>query len=178
MERSRKNPAKKKAGKDKVLEEVKSIENRCNKEISTDLATNKVEYMNCKAKVFEGSDKAVSEGEYSAQKSTHAELNALAAYIEQESDFSTIEKIEITSPPCKSCAFVLELLGAIDKVQTTGKIHKMHTSAWIWPNPLKDIGTFDGTRWAELKGYFAGSGLSDQEILEEIINVVQRQSSN
>lgn len=175
--RVRRNPYAISEGKGKVLSDLESVASRCNKLMKTNLDAAAVDFMECNADVYEGSDTACATGSYTSSNSTHAEMNALASYIRGETDFETISKITITAPPCKSCAFVLELLGVIDKVKTTKAIYKHATGSWSFPDELKDTRTFDAGRWQTIRGYFKNSGLSDQEILEEMVKVVQSRSS-
>ena len=163
--------------KSSVLGRLDTIAGRCNPLMHTDLDAEEVDYMDCVARVYEGSDDPSSEGIYTSANSTHAEMNALATYIQTETDFETIDKIEITAPPCKSCAFVLHLLGVIDKVHTTKNIYKHYTGSWTWPQNLRDPSTFHLGRWNKIKGYFDKSGLSDTQILDEVIKVVQSRSA-
>jgi len=164
------------SGKNSVLGRLETIAGRCNPHMSTDLGAVEVDYMDCVAKIYEGGDDPSCEGQYNASTSTHAEMNALAAYIREETDFETISRITITAPPCKSCAFVLNLLGVIDKVRTTKSIYKHATGSWTWPAALRDPATFHPGRWNKIKGYFDKSGLSDGEILAEVVKVVQSRS--
>jgi deoxycytidylate deaminase len=176
--RSLRNPVKIAEGKSYVFAQLGTANSRCSSQMDRTLVNDgDGEFMSCNAEVYEGSDDAVSTGAYNSGTSTHAEMNALSAYIAQETDFETISRIVISSPPCKSCAFVLELLGAIDKVRTTGDVYKNATSSWEWPQALRDPRTFDGTRWRQITGKFANSGLSDAEILEAMVSVVKRQSA-
>jgi deoxycytidylate deaminase len=163
--------------KSSVLGRLDTIAGRCNPLMHTDLDAEEVDYMDCVARVYEGSDEPSSEGIYTSANSTHAEMNALATYIQTETDFETIDKIEITAPPCKSCAFVLHLLGVIDKVHTTKNIYKHYTGSWTWPQHLRDPSTFHLGRWNKIKGYFDKSGLSETQILDEVIKVVQTRSA-
>lgn len=173
-----KNPHKIKSGRQSVLSRLENVGVRCNDLIAKDLDKKAVNYMACNADVFEGSDTASASGHYTADSCVHAEMNALALYIRTETDFRTVDKIEISAPPCKSCGFVLELLGVIGKVKTTKQITKHATGSWKWPDKLKDPRTFDDAKWQIIKNYFSGSGLSDYEILEHTVNVVQSQSAN
>jgi len=175
--RSRRNPQIVKTGRSSILSDLNSVASRCNKLMNTKLDVPSVDYMDCNADVFEGSDDPSESGSYTSSNSTHAEMNALASYIRGETDFETISKITISAPPCKSCAFVLELLGVIGKVKTTKPIYKNATGSWNFPDDLKDIRLFDHGRWQTIRGYFNGSGLSDQEILQEMVNVVQSGSA-
>ena len=127
----------------------------------------------CNAYVYEGDDEATATGEYNSVACTHAEINALAAYIAEETNFQTISKIEITAPPCKCCAFVLELLGVLNKVRTTGDIYKNPTGSWVWHNALKDPRTFDGTEWNTIKTYFARANMTDDQILQTVVTTIQ-----
>jgi len=161
------------AGRAKIVRELDNIASISNNKMAVRVSAIAVEYMQCDAKVYEGSDDAVSAGSYTAQTATHAEMNALIEYIAQEIDYRTVSAIHISSPPCKSCAFVLELLGLTDKVITTGLVHKHFTSSWKWPDELKDVYAFDSTRWTLLKSYFADSGYSEQEILSAMVEIVQ-----
>lgn len=174
---SAKNPHKIKSGRGDVLMRLENVGDRCNKLMNTDLQKPTVSYMQCNADVFEGDDTPSAFGHYTASSCTHAEMNALAKYIRTETDFRTIETIQITAPPCKSCAFVLELLGVISKVKTTKKITKHATGSWFWCDELKDTRTFDQTKWQIIKNYFNGSGLTETEILAEVVNVVQTKAA-
>lgn len=176
--RVRRNPQKISSGRGSVLSDLNSVDSRCNKLMKTDLGALAVDYMDCSADIYEGSEVPSKSGSYTPSTSTHAEMNALASYIRGETDFETISKITITAPPCKSCAFVLELLGIISKVKTTKPIYKHATGSWSFPDDLKDTDLFDHGRWQTIRGYFKDSGLNDQEILAEMVNVVQSRSAN
>jgi len=149
----------------------------CNGSLNVDFGVPRASFMNCVAKIYkEGSDEVAGEGRYNAGTSTHAEMNALAAYLEENPDFRSIRRIEISAPPCKSCAFVLNLLGVVSKVHTTKKIYKHFTGSWTWPDELQDTTLFNLAAWNKVKGFFDKSGLSDQQILEAVVNVVRTQS--
>ncbi|MCD9185057.1 MAG: hypothetical protein LUM44_01380 [Pyrinomonadaceae bacterium] len=175
--RARRNPQKIRNGRSSILSDLNSVASRCNKLMKTNLEVPSVDFMDCDADVYEGSDDPSESGSYTSGNSTHAEMNALASYIRGETDFETISKITITAPPCKSCAFVLELLGIIGKVKTTKAIYKNATGSWSFPDDLKDTRLFDPGRWQTIRGYFKDSGLSDQEILDEMVAVIQSRSA-
>jgi deoxycytidylate deaminase len=126
----------------------------------------------CKAEVFEG-DTVSTSGEYDSNASIHAELNALVSYIGLKSDLSNISKIRITSPPCKSCAFVLKLLGLLDKVQTTKQIYKEHTGSWVWPQALQNSQLFYAEQWKWVREQFDKTGIADEEIIPYMVAVIQ-----
>lgn len=175
---SRRNASKIRSGRDDILDLLNKVDSRCNVLFNKRLSGAPVDYMSCSSTVFEDSEgEAVVQGRYDFRNCIHAEMDALAQYISRESDFRTIEKIEITAPPCKSCAFVLELLGVISKVKSTGGIKKHFTGSWRWPEALKDTNTFDFAKWSFFKSKFINSGLSDSQILDEIVKVVQYKSA-
>jgi deoxycytidylate deaminase len=188
VQRRRVNVGKIKEGRMTVLSQLNTVGSRCNGSmdktlpkavvVDSDSGDGEISYMECKAKIWEGSDDPVAEGVYNSAYSIHAEMDALADYITQETDFLTIDRIEITAPPCKSCAFVLELLGVINKVKTTKGIYKHATSAWKWNPRLLDPDSFEQGRWTTIKNYFKDSGLSEQEILDEVVKIVESQSVN
>jgi hypothetical protein len=126
----------------------------------------------CKAEVFEG-DAISASGEYDSSASIHAELNALVSYISLKSNFSNISKIRITSPPCKSCAFVLKLLGLLDKVQTTKQIYKEHTGSWVWPQELQNSQLFSAEQWEWVQEQFEKTGIAGDDILPYMFAVIQ-----
>jgi hypothetical protein len=172
--RTVKNPTVISSGKGSILDQLNKVNLRCTT-MDTTLADTGVDFMECKAKIYAGAE-LKAEGEYNAGTSTHAEMNALAKYVGGGGTLSSITQIEITAPPCKSCGFVLELLGLIGKVKTTKDIYKHFTGSWNWPGALQNSLLFSD-RWGTLKTYFSGSGLSDPEILTAIVQVVRSQSS-
>lgn len=183
--RKRINRSKIMRAKEFVFDLLDSVDDRMNDDLHIKIDESKknekedaTDYMSCSARIYEGGENAVASGEYDSNSSIHAEMNALAEYIRQESDFITISRIEISSPPCKSCAFVLELLGVSDKVYTNGKIYKHATSAWAWPEQLKLLQTFDAKKWSRITNQFSGSGLDPEDMLKLVVQVVQNQSSN
>jgi deoxycytidylate deaminase len=173
--RVRRNPEKMAAGKEYVLLRLETVGTRCNPKLSTDLGDEEVGYMECKAKVYEG-ETLVGEGAYDSVTSTHAEMNALAAAMAAQGSLSKVTRIEITAPPCKSCAFVLELLTVIDKVVTTKGIYKHATGSWSWPAALQDDDDFSILQWYQIREHFSGSGLSDGEVRDAMVKVVRTQS--
>lgn len=173
------------AGKQSVLHDLENMQtggNRGMTIIATAAAAAAADavdvgFMECVATVFDNiENESSSTGQYNAVTSTHAEINALVDYIAAETDFTTIERINISSPPCKSCAFVLELLGLLPVVHTSGSIYKHYTGSWEWPEQLRDHLTFDPIRWNTVRGYFGGANLSDAQIVEEIVKVVKFRS--
>ncbi|CAM7500740.1 hypothetical protein OGY07_12895 [Citrobacter sp. Cs237] len=133
-------------------------------------------YMSCNAVIrIDGVTEAI-EGSYNAMTCTHAEMTALDNYFSSANKDKKINCIEISSPPCKSCAFVLELLGLIGVVKTTGDIYKHFTSSWKWPVSLQDKSIFDVSRWSTIKTYFNDSGLDEDEILKYVVDVVRTNS--
>jgi deoxycytidylate deaminase len=132
----------------------------------------------CKAEVYDAGMNPSATGQYDSFNSIHAELNALTSYIRHNNDFSNISKIRITSPPCKSCAFVLKLLGQLDKVYTTKQIYKEHTGSWVWPEELQKSDLFSATPWNWVKGRFAKTGVADdKEIIAYMVAVIQNKSA-
>lgn len=59
----------------------------------------------------------IYKGKFDSTISRHAEMNALFSH-NQQFRGQNIKAIEISSPPCPSCAVVLEVLGLSDKVYT------------------------------------------------------------
>lgn len=176
--RAHRNPMLVQQGRSKVLASLNTVDDRCNDDMDQTLAAPAVGFMQCNADVFDGGHAAAAQGTYNAQTCTHAEMNALAAYIGNHNDFGAVTSIEITSPPCKSCAFVLELLGLIDAVVTTGPISKHFTGSWRWPDALQNHNLFANARWHTVRGWFVGSGLTDAEVVERVVQVVRSKSSN
>ena len=177
--RVRVNQTKVREGKSEILSQLNNVEGRCNSKMTLDLTkSDEVGFMDCTADLYDAGSASLGSGSYNAGNSTHAEMNALAAYIVGKTDFTAVSKITISAPPCKSCAFVLELLGLIGKVQTTKNIYKHATGSWQWPDMLKTITAFDSTRWNTIKNKFAGSGWSEQDILNAVIDIVQTRPSS
>jgi len=131
----------------------------------------------CKAEIFDGGMTPSATGEYDSVHSIHAELNALTSYISRKSDFSNISKIRITSPPCKSCGFVLRLLGLLDKVHTTKQIYKEHTGSWVWPRELQGFQLFSAGQWNLVREQFEKTGVADQDIIPYMVAVIQNKSA-
>jgi deoxycytidylate deaminase len=175
--RLRLNPLKVGAGKSSVHLQVCTVETRCNDKLRKDLDGMDVDYMACVASIFGlNDDIAWATGAYSASTSTHAEMNALATYIGQGLALDDVQTIEISAPPCRACAFVLELHGLVETVSTTKDIYKNFTGSWRWPDALKNPANFDQARWQTVQSWFAGSGLTETQILEVVVGVVESHS--
>ncbi|WP_083858269.1 hypothetical protein [Gallaecimonas xiamenensis] len=179
--RNKINPMKVSEGRQSVLRRLQSVAGRWNETLDTTLVLAQApeeenDYMSCNAVIFNHDDE-ISEGAYDSVRSTHAEMNALVEYLQDGGDLADIQRIEITSPPCKSCAFVLELLGVIDRVVTTDEIYKKATSSWVWPQALQDRGLFDHARWAWVRAQFEGSGLDQDKVRSAMVDVVQSESA-
>ncbi len=168
------NPIVISSGKINVLRRLEIIENLC-REIQINLTAEEADYTDCVARIYVN-DYVVEEEEYKEENATHAEMNALAKYIKNGGVLAYIDRIEITAPPCKSCAFVLNLLGVINKVHTTKNIHKHATGSWKWHDRLQNLALFNLGQWNTIKRYFDESGLNDRQILDEVIKVVQSRS--
>lgn len=157
-----------------------SVATRCNRKIITSLPPGGAGgFMSCYAQVYDATSvvRPAARGQYKAATSTHAEMNALANYLRRHGTLAGITRIVISSPPCKSCAFVMELLGVIGKVVTTGKIYKHATSAWAWPARLRNPTSFQRARWMEIKRDFLGTGLTEKQIVGHVAHVVSTRSS-
>jgi len=174
--RVRRNPAKINAGKEYVLLRLETVAERCNAKLSTELEGEDAGYMDCKARVYDKDDELIGEGEYNSVANTHAEMNALAAVMAAKGGLGDVARIEISSPPCKSCAFVLEMLTVIGKVVTTGGIYKHFTGSWNWPDTLQDDDDFSILYWYHIREHFSGSGLTEGEIRNAMVQVVRTKS--
>ncbi len=129
---------------------------------------------NCDASIYEHVDQKQPTATGTYSNDVHAELNALVNFINMGKSLESIQRIEVTSPPCTCCAFLLFLLRILDdKVKTTGNICKHPGGTWRWPPPLRDIENFYPFRWNQLKEPFLGSGLNEKEILMNIVQVVE-----
>lgn len=130
----------------------------------------------CKAEIDGGMNPSAT-GQYDSVHSIHVELKALTSYIRQKTDFSNISKIRITSPPCKSCVFVLTLLGLLDKVRTSQQIYKEHTGSWVWPLALQNSQLFSAVQWNWVREQFEKTGVADQDIIAYMVAVIQIKSA-
>jgi hypothetical protein len=65
----------------------------------------------------DGAATRTCKGEYDDDSGYHAEMDALDKFLAAGKNISSIKTIKITSPPCKACNAVLNLLGLTDKVK-------------------------------------------------------------
>ncbi len=175
--RTRHDPQKISKGREAVLARLNKVDVRCNPKLDTSLSQQETDYMSCVATVYLGADEPCYQGRFDSGACVHAEMAALSAAISNERDLSRVTSIEISSPPCKSCAFVLELLGLMDKVLTTRTIYTHFTGSWKWPEDLQNVNDFDHLGWREICDHFAGSGLDAEEIKANMLQVVRTQTS-
>jgi hypothetical protein len=179
-ERQTKNISIKKQARQKVLELCKKMDKIGNDYINKGFLKPQDQNLiekSCVAKIYEfANNTAQVEGKYDAASMTHAEMDALTQYIKGKEYFGQISSIEITSPPCKECAFVLQLHNLLINVRTTGEIHKHFTGSWKWPEELKEKKRFSTKAWQELLSYYKGSGLEEDEVLQDVVLVIQKQT--
>ena len=156
-----------------ILQSLDLVSGRVNNLMNTTLAPGAaVGYMNCQADIYVNGV-IVQTAYYTPGESIHAEMNALADFVCNGRNLPTITQIDITAPPCKSCAFVMELLGVVHTVRTTGATYKNFTSAWNWPDELQNAVLFDPIRWNQLNNFFSKSGYSHAQKIEAIVKVVR-----
>lgn len=124
---------------DKEMAEVVAIAAKKNKWIGDFIKAGKKG--DCGATIYystgDGDDEYDTyEGAYSASTGVHGEMDALEDFLNDGRDISTITYIAITSPPCKVCNAVLNLLGLNSLVGVPmGKESKTgHKSAFKVPD--------------------------------------------
>lgn len=155
-------------GRNHVLGMIDAIVKRSNELMDTSLNKPKTKFKECRAEVKTANGVAAT-GSYNSTECTHAELNALAEYVSNGGDLSQITSIEVTSPPCKSCNFVLYIHGLRGKVKTTGKVSKSFTGSWKWPDELQDPAKFNRDAWNGIKASF---GAEQPNALYNMVKVV------
>ena len=74
-------------------------------------------FSNCDATVVSAG--TIGSGSY--QNSIHGEMNALEDYLSKGGTIAAIQKISISSPPCKYCHLILSDLGLRNKVVAPGE---------------------------------------------------------
>ena len=163
------------SGKESVYTSLTDVAGRCNKLITIKQSGLEQAFMNCTATIKSYNNNSV-ESSYDSINCIHAEMSALEKHILANKSIASIRNIHISSPPCKCCAFVLELFGVINRVTTTGSIWKMPTGSWAWPASLQVPDKFDTPRWKEIKLFFESSGLNEKEVLKNVIRVIQSKS--
>ena len=83
-------------------------------------------------------------------------MDALAQYYStrHSSRIGSISKIQVSSPPCKKCAFVMNLLGVIGLVEAPGPTCTMPPGgSWAWPDVLKNPVLFQSDLWTNLDSF-------------------------
>lgn len=161
-------------GRNHVLGMIDAIVKGSNELMDMTLNKPKTKFKECNAEVKTANGVAAT-GSYDSVACTHAELNALAAYVSQGGDLAHITAIEVTSPPCKSCNFVLYIHGLRGKVKTTGKVSKNYTGSWKWPENLKDPAKFNANAWNGIKVSF---GAEQGKALTNMVHVISFLSVN
>ncbi|MCU1752190.1 hypothetical protein [Pseudomonas sp. 6D_7.1_Bac1] len=174
------------AGQDKIITFMKyEILNIANKKMEKTLESVQGDNaMACHATVCSRKTAAAKSeeiaGDYCARTCIHAEMEALEKYMklvgsalnnkEMKND---LVRITVTSPPCLSCAFVLELFGVLDKIKTTKDVYKGFTSSWKWPDGLKKIADFDPGFWLSIQAGFKDSGCTDDDIVKMMVKIIE-----